>query len=79
MTDCIIAVPSMTMAQKAGRVLSSHGLSARVVNIDPSITKHGCGYGISISCRDLAEAKRILDRKRVHYGDVIGAYGGDNL
>lgn len=76
MTDLIIAMPSMTLAQKSVRVLSSYRIHAQTVNIDPSLTKRGCGYGISLSVNNLAEAKRILDKKKIDYGDVIGDGGG---
>ena len=75
MTDCIIAMRSMTAAQKAERAISSKGIRCVTVNIDPSLTKRGCGYGVSLPCNKVSAAKKVLDAKRIIYGDVLGSHG----
>jgi hypothetical protein len=75
MNDCIIAMRSVTIAQKSVRILTAQGILCNTVNIDPSITKRGCGYGVALPCRLVTEAKRILERKHVEFGDIIGDSG----
>lgn len=79
MNDCIIAMRSNTAAQKAARILTAQKIPCSTVNIDPSITRRGCGYGIELSCRHLADARRMLERKHVEYGDIIGGSGREQL
>ena len=74
MTECIIPLKTPTLAKKAERALTSAGIIATVVSVDPSITKHGCGYGLSVFCRDAQLAKALLDRRHISYGELIGGY-----
>ena len=61
-----------TTATKAVRALTSAGISALRVSIDPALTRRGCGFGVSVMCRNLAEAKRLLEKKHIPFGDVLG-------
>lgn len=74
MSDCIIAMRSMTLAQKAERILASNGIRVDIVNIEPSLTKRGCGYGLTLSCYDMDKALDLMKRKRVSHGEIIGNY-----
>ena len=75
MNDCIIAMRSVTIAQKSVKILMSQGISCNTVNIDPSLTNRGCGYGVALPCRLVPEAKLILERKHIEFGDIIGDSG----
>ena len=72
MSECIITMKSVTYAEKAKRAAHSAGLQGQIVSIDPSITKRGCAYGISLPCRDAADLIRLLDRKKIPYGEMLG-------
>ena len=74
MTECIIPIRTPTLAKKAERVLSAAGIRVNIVSVDPAVTKHGCGYGISVYCREADRARELLDRRRISYGDMIGGY-----
>ena len=62
----------MTYAEKAKRIARSAGFHGTIVNIDPSVTKRGCGYGISLPCEDAAELVPLLRRRNIPYGEIMG-------
>ena len=68
---CIITFKSLTSAQQAGHVLSSLGIFSSIVSVDPSLTKRGCSYGVSVSCSRINDVKYILEKNSVKFGDVI--------
>lgn len=74
-SGCIIAMRSQTYASRGKRTLAGCGISAEIVSIDPSLTKHGCAYGLEIY-GDCAAAQTCLSSHRVPYGDILGGYGG---
>ena len=72
MADCIIAMKSMTFAEKAKRAASSIGIDTEIVGIDPSVTKRGCAYGLTLSCRETDRLIAALEKKHIQYGEVLG-------
>lgn len=74
MKECIIPMKSPTIAKKAERALAGLKITANVVSVDPSVTKHGCGYGLSLYCCDAERAKDILRYRNIPYGDLIGGH-----
>ncbi len=72
MSECIIVTRSATISKKAERVLKATGIPVNIVNIDPSLTKRGCAYGLAVSCDRLERALDVLDRRRIIHGEVIG-------
>ncbi|MBQ9718189.1 MAG: DUF3343 domain-containing protein [Clostridia bacterium] len=75
MPDCILAMKTRTAAEKARRTAAIERIEAEVVSVDPSVTRHGCSVGLRLNCADVEEVTRLLDRKGVVYGDVIGRNG----
>lgn len=75
MPDCILAIKTRTAAEKARRAAVLERIEAEVVSVDPSVTKHGCSVGLRLRCADVSEVTRMLDRKGIVYGDVIGRMG----
>lgn len=69
---CISAKKSMTHAVKAKRVLSAAGIRCEIVNIDSSVTKRGCAYGVSFPCEMTEKVQSILRRYDLDYGEIIG-------
>lgn len=74
-SGCIIAMRSQTYASRGRQVLRKCGISADIVSIDPSLTRHGCAYGLEIY-GDNAAAIECLSAHHVTYGDILGGYGG---
>jgi len=70
--DCIIAMRSQTYASKGGRLLQRAGIPYMIVNIDPSMTRHGCAHGLRIPAYRCGEAKAVLDKNHLAYGDILG-------
>lgn len=72
---CIIAMRSQTHASRGRQVLRKCGISAEIVSIDPSLTRHGCAFGLEV-CGTCSAAVDCLTAHRVSYGDILGGYGG---
>lgn len=69
---CISAKKSMTHAIKARRVLAAAGIKCEIVNLDASVTKRGCAYGVSFPCSMTDKVQTILRRHELDYGEIIG-------
>lgn len=50
---------SITLAQKAQKLLSSSAIPSEIIKLDSS-QGHGCSFGIEISCSQKNNADRIL-------------------
>ena len=72
MSDCILTMKSRTAAESALRDASSRGIRARVVSVDPHITKNGCSYGLRIPCAEAEKLKAEFRKKGISYGELIG-------
>lgn len=72
MADCVIPMKSQTTAERAKRAANQERISVEIVSVDPSITKRGCAYGIRLNCAEVDSMLRLMDRKKITYGDVIG-------
>jgi len=72
MAECIITMKSMTYAEKAKRTALGAGIRGEIVSIDPSVTKRGCAYGLSLPCREAARLLPVLEKKGIRYGEVLG-------
>ena len=70
---CIAAIKNMTGAIKARDALVKAGISANIVSIDASLTKRGCAYGVSFPCEAEFDAKRIMRKKNIDYGEIMGS------
>ena len=74
MKDCIIAMRSVTLANKAERALRAAGIRTTLVSVEPSLTKRGCSYGLKVGCELVGESEKILDRRGIAHGEIIGSY-----
>ncbi len=61
MQTFIIRFPSITYAQKAGRILEQRGLRARLTRQG----SRGCSYGLEVNAQSPEEVKRILEEQGV--------------
>ena len=62
----------MTHAVKARRVLAASGIQCEIVNIDSSVTKRGCAYGVTFPCEMKNRVQSVLRRYDLDYGEIIG-------
>ncbi len=74
MKDCIIAMRSVTLANKAERALRSEGIGSELVSVDPALTKRGCSYGLTVRCDMVDNIEEILNRRGISHGEIIGKY-----
>lgn len=72
MKSCIAALGSSTLAIKAKKALANEAILASIIKLDPTMTKHGCAYGIEIPCTQLENAKMIFGRQRIKIKEYIG-------
>lgn len=72
MPDCIIAMKTRTAAEYAKRTAASAKINTSVVSVDPSVTRHGCAFGLRLSCDNIDKLTNILDKRNISYGDIIG-------
>ena len=76
MSDCIIAMKSQTMAEKARRIAASEKIRAEIVSVDPSLTRHGCSLGLMLDCTEAKKLTPILAKRNIAHGDIIGRVNG---
>ncbi len=60
MKYCTFSAGSITRAYKARAQLEDMGIKCEIVRLDPSMTKNGCAYGISLDCSHSRSAQRVL-------------------
>ena len=58
--ETVIPLRSLTHAMKAKKLLSEHGVSAKVIKPDARKSEKGCGYGIAINVNQAETARRLL-------------------
>lgn len=64
---------SVTYAEKARSLLASHGIDARIVRLDPALTKNGCTYAVEIlgDVPDKDTLARLLTGGHVRYTEIL--------
>jgi len=65
---CIIPLGSVTYAMKAQRLLNARSVFAEVTRADSHNT-NGCGYGVSVNCREMDAAVNIIKKSGIR---IIG-------
>lgn len=68
MKTTILTVQTITIGMKAKKVLLRHDIKARIVKLDTSDSKAGCGYGLEFSEKNFYEAVRALRENQIPYG-----------
>jgi hypothetical protein len=74
----LITFRSVTVAQKAERVLKNAGLFCSLQRTPKTLSERGCGYCLRLRERDGAEAVARLREHPVPYGKVY-ALRGDGM
>ena len=68
---CIFTCRSMTDALRAERVLREGRISGEIISIEPSLTKRGCSYGITVNVQNCEKAESVLRKRHVFFGEVV--------
>ena len=63
--ETVIQLQSLTHAMKAKKLLSEHGIGARVIKPDARRSEKGCGYGITIDRKQAEKTVLILKENRI--------------
>ena len=69
---CIASMRSMTYAMKARRVLAAGGVNCEITSIDPSLTRHGCAYGLKFDCHGEGAVRELLQAAGMRSFEIIG-------
>ena len=62
---CVGALPSMTVAIKAQRILLAQGIACEVVSLSGKETKRGCAFGVEFPCARESAVRTALRTARV--------------
>lgn len=78
MNYCIAAISSINICIKGQKALSQNGIFSKIVSLEPSLTKHGCAYGIEFNCTEKGRVRSILQRYGIRPTQYITS-NGENL
>ncbi len=68
---------TLTLAQKAYRVLSAAGYDVSLVRVDASRSRYGCAWGIEFSKYELSSVTQVLAEGRANPTNIIEASRGN--
>ena len=71
MKICIASIPSLNISIKAQKVLAQSGIYAKIVSLDPSLTRRGCAYGLEFTCSDEPQVRAVLRRAGIRPSQFI--------
>ncbi len=71
MKTCIATFEGLNISIKAQRALIAAGIGARIVSIDPSLTRRGCAWGVELGCEHRQRAVRVLRALGVTPGQFL--------
>ena len=77
MKPCTAAIGSLTIAMKALSALEQAGIFARIVKLDPSMTRKGCAYGIEYSCESHKAVRSAFNAANISASSYIKGGGGE--
>ncbi len=67
----IAVFPTLTLAQKAARVLKSENIAANVVKVDSTRTRRGCSWGVSFEESNLLGIRMVLSNNSLAEREII--------
>lgn len=67
MDHCILTIGTITHALAARRLLTTVGISTRLLKTTGRDAKNGCAYGLEIRSADLSRASGLLDAAQISY------------
>ena len=72
MNHYLIICRSVTQAQRAGRLLSSYGITNQVFRTPVGLTERGCSYSVRVRSQQLDRAMGILRNNQIVPVKVAG-------
>ncbi len=67
----IAVFPTLTLAQKAQRVLRSENVAAEVVKVDSSRTRRGCSWGVAFDESMMYNVRMIFSNQSIAEREII--------
>lgn len=75
MNTRIATLKTLNICIKAQKVLEQHGYIAKIVSIDPALTRFGCAYGIEFYSQIEREVLSILKRNGIRPSQILSGGG----
>lgn len=66
----VVTFKTLTAAYRGREVLRSSGIMSELVSVDPAKTRRGCAFGLMIDERRAGDARRVLSKGGVEFGDI---------
>lgn len=67
----IAVFPTLTLAQKAARVLQNEKIAADVIKVDSTRTRRGCSWGIAFDESKLLSVRMAFSNNSVAEREII--------
>lgn len=64
----VFTLRTVTLAERARRLLADRSIGARIVRLDPALSPRGCAFGIEVESGQRENVARILDAYSLPYG-----------
>ena len=68
---CIYPFVSMTSVQRAASAFDKINLPYKIVELDPSVTKKGCSFGIEVPGKFLDLAEKTMKNAGIRYKEHL--------
>lgn len=62
---------SMTSVQRASKALTKSNIPHSIVELDASVTKKGCAFGIEVSKKQLDNAEKLMRQSGIRLKEYI--------
>ncbi len=76
MNQYLIVCRSVTQAQRAGRLLTSAGITNRVFRSPVGLTERGCSYSVKVRESSFWRALALLRQEGIHPVKAVRMEGG---
>jgi len=71
MSECVIALSSVTYAMKGENLLRRGGIAARQVRLEPRATRRGCAFGVAVPCDKRRTATELLRAAGIPFSQLL--------
>ena len=71
MKSCIATMRSLNLAIKAQKALAVAGIFAKIIPLEPNMSRRGCAYGVEFHPSQENDVKRILRRAGISISQII--------
>ena len=67
----IAVFPTLTLAQKAARVLKNENIAADVIKVDSTRTRRGCSWGVAFDEGEVYRVRMIFSNQSITEREII--------